>query len=170
MRPFLDRAIYRAIFADSQRRYPQESCGAILADRADHRSRRRAVALGNIQNEMKKIDPENFKRSADTGYYIDPDELIKLFESARAQNLELIAFYHSHPDHGAYWSEEDNRSALWPGTNTASYPDARQIVVSVIDGRAREAAAFGWNSQRGRFELEFKVDEEGRERAVDEPI
>ena len=56
----------------------------------------------------------------------------------------LAAFYHSHPDHAAYFSEEDVRQATPFGE--PSYPDALQIVLSVVDREVLDAKAFAWSA------------------------
>jgi proteasome lid subunit RPN8/RPN11 len=61
----------------------------------------------------------------------------------------IRAIYHSHPQHAAYFSAEDKKQAtVW---DEPSYPDATQIVVSVIDGEVREIKAFRWQEAARDF-------------------
>jgi proteasome lid subunit RPN8/RPN11 len=63
--------------------------------------------------------------------------------------LTIRAIYHSHPQHAAYFSAEDKMQAtVW---DEPSYPDAAQIVVSVIDGTVRDAKAFRWDAAAADF-------------------
>jgi proteasome lid subunit RPN8/RPN11 len=48
--------------------------------------------------------------------------------------LELVGFYHSHPDHPALWSATDLEQAHWIG---CSY-----VITAVDKGIATETAAF----------------------------
>jgi proteasome lid subunit RPN8/RPN11 len=64
--------------------------------------------------------------------------------------LHIVAIYHSHPQHDAYFSAEDRKQATI--FDEPSYPDAAQIVVSVYDGKVKAVKAFGWNEAQRDFE------------------
>ena len=69
--------------------------------------------------------------------------------------LVIRAIYHSHPQHAAYFSAEDKKQAtVW---DEPSYPDATQIVVSVIDGEVRDTKAFRWQEATRDF-VEVPLD------------
>ena len=74
------------------------------------------------------------------------------------RRLRLLAIYHSHPQHEAYFSAEDRKQAtVW---DEPSYPDAAQIVVSVFDGMVKGAKAFRWNEEQRDFvEVELRITE-----------
>jgi proteasome lid subunit RPN8/RPN11 len=61
----------------------------------------------------------------------------------------LKAFYHSHPDHAAYFSPEDRDAATPFGEPT--YPDTAQIVVSIYDRVVTEMRAFAWSDAKKDF-------------------
>ncbi len=105
----------------------------------------------NIQHELKEKYPDEYLRDAKTGYFIDPKDLINAFNSAAKRNLEVIGFYHSHPNHEAYWSAEDHRAAMWAGGDEPSYPDAFHLVISVFDQEVKEMAVFGWDKDEKKF-------------------
>ena len=48
-------------------------------------------------------------------YNIAPQELIKAQRQARGRGLDIVGFYHSHPDHPAQWSKTDFEEAHWVG-------------------------------------------------------
>ena len=48
-------------------------------------------------------------------YNIAPEELIKIQRQARKLGLDIVGFYHSHPDHPAQWSQTDFAEAHWVG-------------------------------------------------------
>ena len=68
-------------------------------------------------------------------YEIDPAELIELeFRELPAQDLEVIAIYHSHPATEAYPSETDRRLAFWP--------QAIYLICSLADPARPEVRGF----------------------------
>lgn len=135
----------------AEREYPNECCGIILGDRGDP-SQNEVRPCKNIQNELKEKYPDKYSRDADTGYFIDPKELITAFNDAAKRKLEVIGFYHSHPDHEAFWSEQDHRAAMWAGGDEPSYPGADHVVISIFHGEAKGAAVFAWNPESKHYE------------------
>ncbi len=126
--------------------YPDECCGVVV-DRAGGEEVHR---ITNVQDEQHKVDPEKFPRTARTAYFMDPQELLRVMRDVDDKTVRIRAFYHSHPDHEAYFSEEDKRQALM--FDEPSYPDAAWIVLSVRDHIVRTAKAFGWDPQKRDFE------------------
>lgn len=80
--------------------YPFEVCGVLLAARADGGRVVRAVRARNRETELPRVR-----------YQIAPEELIGIQRDARNEGLEIIGYYHSHPDHPARPSETDRRVA-----------------------------------------------------------
>ena len=129
--------------------YPHECCGIVIGFLG---SKNGAILFRctNIQNRLHKMDPQNYPRDAKTAYNIEPGELVKIFNQAQSKGMILKAFYHSHPDHDAYFSSEDEKMALFDGEPT--YPDAQYLVVSVYNKLVKDEAWFGWNPQTKSFE------------------
>ena len=74
---------------------------------------------------------------------------------ADSRGLRVKAFYHSHPDHDAYFSEEDRAFATPFGEPT--YPDTAQVVVSVRKGIVGKVGVYLWNPAAEDFmEIEIK--------------
>ena len=69
--------------------------------------------------------------SAHNRYHIAPQELIRIQQQARRCGLDIVGFYHSHPDHPAEWSKTDLEEAHWIG---CSY-----VITSVL-GNAKAAS------------------------------
>ncbi len=111
------------------------------------------VRVTNIQNEKHAEDPEAFPRTAEIAYTMGPEAAPVLVAHERG-DLVLRAFYHSHPQHDAYFSEEDKKQAtVW---DEPSYPDAAQVVISVYDREVKKAKAFQWSeSDRDFVEIEL---------------
>ena len=134
----------------AEREFPHECCGVIIGDFSDV-TKTEVRPCTNIQNELNEKYPDKYTRNADTGYFIDPEELHKAMTDAANRKLDIIGFYHSHPNHDPYWSAEDNRSAMWEGTNEPLYPDASHVVISVYDGKVAGASIFKWNELEKKF-------------------
>jgi proteasome lid subunit RPN8/RPN11 len=115
---------FGAICRHAEAAYPLECCGVLLGTR-EIRSRvvRRAVPCANT-----RVD------SPQSHYDIDPVELIRIRRGAREAGLEIVGFYHSHPDHPPRWSETDLRDAHWIGY---SY-----LITSVENGKVAATSSF----------------------------
>jgi proteasome lid subunit RPN8/RPN11 len=103
--------------------YPAECCGA-LAGRLRETGDKEVVRLAPAVNR-RTDDPHR--------YLIAPDDLRRLEAELRAEGLEIVGYYHSHPDHPAVPSGFDTEHA-WPWY---SY-----LIVRVERGRGREAASW----------------------------
>ena len=87
--------------------------------------------------------------SAHNRYHIAPQELIKAQREGRKKGLDIVGFYHSHPDHPAQWSSTDFAEAHWFG---CSY-----VITAVAQGKAEVTNAFllrGTGEDDKRFEHE----------------
>jgi proteasome lid subunit RPN8/RPN11 len=135
----ITQAILDALHAHARDSYPDECCGMIV----ERAGREEVVRVTNIQNELHAKDPEQFPRTAAIAYTMGPEAAPILIGAERGE-LTLRAFYHSHPDHDAYFSAEDRTQAMG-GWDEPNYPHAGQIVISVRDRTVRATKAFVWN-------------------------
>ena len=126
--------------------FPEECCGVILAGEGGDTLRR----CTNIQNQRHAEDPIRYPRDARTAYFIDPKELFQIHRETNQCGWEIKAIYHSHPDHDAYFSDEDRTAALGGG-DEPQYPDTSYVVVSVFDRQVRRMKAFAWNPSTRDF-------------------
>lgn len=125
--------------------FPEECCGIIL-----NNGRTDAVRhCANVQNSLHALDPETYPRDATIAYAMDFKELEMILQEAESTNATIKAFYHSHPGHEAYFSEEDKGFATPFGEPT--FPDSAQIVISIYDRVVREICAFAWMQQKQDF-------------------
>src|SRR6185369_6188568 len=120
-----------------ERDYPFECCGLLLG-RFDGDPQRTVVETYAISNARE----EEAKRNR---FLIRPEELVRGEKYARNQALDVIGFYHSHPDDRAVPSQYDLEHA-WP---TYSY-----IVVAVEQGRAADLKSWQMKPDRSQFEEE----------------
>ena len=122
-----------AIHEHARETYPHECCGFVRADGTVHR----AV---NIQNTLHADDPTRYPRDGLTGYTMSSADVLALAKSFRSAN-PAIAIYHSHPDVGAYFSNEDAARALYAGQPL--HP-VDHLVVDVRGSVVRETKRFAW--------------------------
>jgi proteasome lid subunit RPN8/RPN11 len=104
--------------------YPEECCG-ILVGTFDGDSR---IVHATPRCRNAAIE------SPRTQYHIDPRDVIRAQRDIREQGLEIVGFYHSHPDHPAQWSPTDLAEAHWIG---CSY-----VITAVENGRATDTNSF----------------------------
>jgi proteasome lid subunit RPN8/RPN11 len=132
-----------AVFAHAQHVYPFECCGALLG--RDRRVRQ-ALHLPNTTGEGPR-----------RRFLIRPEDYRLAEAEALAAGLELVGFYHSHPDHPARPSDFDLEHA-WP---SLSY-----VIVSVCDGRTREVTSWRLREDRSAFDEELLGLDGGLARAA----
>ena len=122
--------------------YPKEACGLLIGSSGDN---------GRSEVEVRRIAQAlnlNQERAHDR-YLLDPAEFVRSDQAARAEGLEIVGFWHSHPDAPARPSATDLRLA-WNGY---SY-----LIISAGASGTREFRS--WRLAGGRFEEERLVDEE----------
>jgi proteasome lid subunit RPN8/RPN11 len=131
----LRAALTRQIHADLCRAYPEEGCGVLLGrDDGETREVVRAVTFDNQREDSRH-----------NRYVISPEQFLGAELMARDEGLDVIGFYHSHPDHPARPSDFDREHA-WPWY---SY-----LIVSVMQGKAAETTSWRLGDDRSRFESE----------------
>ena len=135
----LSETVFGTIAEHARETYPEECCGVILSGDGGDEAHR----LVNIQNRLHATDPDTFPRDARTAYTMDSKELEAVLQQAESSGMAFKAVYHSHPDHDAYFSDEDKACATPFGEPT--YPDTAQIVVSVMSGSVGRVAVYAWN-------------------------
>ena len=147
----ISRQAFEAMIAQAEREFPFECCGFIIGDASDE-----VRPIRNIQNEKHAADPALFQRDARTAYLMEPREQLAVLQEIDRRKLKLKAVYHSHPDHGAYFSATDRAQACSFDPTEPDYPETAYIVMSVRDGKFAGAAAFVWDTeQRGFVEAEL---------------
>jgi proteasome lid subunit RPN8/RPN11 len=144
MSSFLPTAILEQLRQHAESTFPEECCGIVV----ERQGQLAVERVTNVQNERHAAHPEQFPRTAATAYTMGPEAAPVLVDHDRGR-LTLRAIYHSHPQHAAYFSAEDKAQAtVW---DEPSYPDATQIVLSVIDGVVVDVKAFRWDAATRDF-------------------
>jgi proteasome lid subunit RPN8/RPN11 len=124
------------IRAHGVRDYPYECCGLLLG---------RYGAEGKIVNETYPISNARAESAKRNRFLIEPAELMRGERYARERDVEVVGFYHSHPDSPAVPSQYDLDHA-WP---TYSY-----IIVSTSAERATDLFSWEQEPDRSKFNQE----------------
>ena len=129
--------------------YPEEICGIVIG-RSGSPETYRVRQAKNVANQQRQKDTTGTERDARTAYSMDALDIQRIQDEADQAGLEVLLFYHSHPDHDAYFSAMDRERALWP-SGEPLWPGANYLVVSVRKGRARAVRYFSWDLARKDF-------------------
>jgi proteasome lid subunit RPN8/RPN11 len=128
--------------------YPHECCGALLG--------RDSTVVAGINPEKEALKPEReilglfplVNRRDDSPrnrFSVTAEDVRSAEKAASEQNLEVVGWYHSHPDHPARPSQYD-RDHAWPWY---SY-----VIVSVQGGAPQDMTSWRLNDDRQEFSPE----------------
>jgi proteasome lid subunit RPN8/RPN11 len=125
--------------------YPDECCGIVLGEiNADGtKNAKRTMSINNSRE-----DGERYHR-----FLIKPEDMLRAEQTARAAKLEIIGFYHSHPDHPSMPSGYDKDHAL---------PFYSYLIVSVDSGKAQVLTSWELKDDRTDFVQEEIIIEEAK--------
>ena len=130
--PARQAAVLRAHLS---RAYPREGCGVLLG-----------TEQGGVRRVVEVVALENVHRADHRDRYeIAPERLLETEKRAREAGLDLLGFFHSHPDLPAEPSRFDLERA-WP---YYSY-----LIASVVAGEVVEVRSFRRAGDGIRFEAE----------------
>ena len=132
----ISHSLYDELRAHGEETYPHECCGILLGKSSDDvLTVTELIRAGNTRTD-----------SAHNRYNIAPQELIAAQRQARKSGLDIVGFYHSHPDHPAQWSPTHFAEAHWFGCAyviTAIEKGAAKITNSfLLTGTTEEDKAF----------------------------
>jgi proteasome lid subunit RPN8/RPN11 len=118
-----------------QSTYPEEG-GGLLLGRAEN-GRALVTEVRALPNTWD-VDAERRRR-----YLIPGDVMLREQRAADARDLDVVGYFHSHPDHPAIPSEFDREHAL---------PNWSYVIVSVQHGQASEMRAWRLREDRSLFD------------------
>ena len=127
----LGTGVNAAIRAHGQETYPHECCGAMLG-------------TDGVVLEACPL-PNTTEEGPRRRFLVSPQDYRAAERHATDQGLELLGFYHSHPDHPARPSQYDLDHA-WP---VFSY-----VILSVREGAAQELTSWRLRADRSSFDEE----------------
>jgi proteasome lid subunit RPN8/RPN11 len=131
----LPKNMEQKLRAHGAKDYPNECCGAMLGTET---SVGRAVRALYPLTNRRDDSPRN-------RFSITPEDFRAAEREASERGLDLLGWYHSHPDHPAQPSEFDREHA-WPWY---SY-----VIVSVEAGTARDLTSWRLDDDRSKFQPE----------------
>ena len=126
-------AALEAIRAHGAEGYPNEICGIMIGPRGEGRA-----------TEVERARNIVVDRARDR-YEIDPRDHIRIQRETDAAGLDIVGYYHSHPDHPAQASRFDTERA-WAGYV--------YVIVSIANGEPVDANAFIAEKDGGPFKAE----------------
>ena len=130
----ISRDLAEKIRAHGAETYPYECCGALLGrDNAC----REIIGLFPLVNRRDDSPRNRFSVTA--------EDVLDAEKAARQQGMDVVGWYHSHPDHPARPSQFD-RDHAWPWY---SY-----VIVSVAEGKPQDMTSWRLNDDRQDYTLE----------------
>lgn len=126
--------------------HPEECCGLILG-----RAPGELELVVRCRNEMTRLhrgDPDQYPRDGREGFHMNEADVLQAQKQADAAGWLVTGVYHSHAEAGPYFSTVDQEFALQRGF---PFPDARHVVISVLEGLVKEVAAFARDDSPAGF-------------------
>jgi proteasome lid subunit RPN8/RPN11 len=134
------------IRAFGEQSFPYECCGALLgrceenpnAETADYTT----ATLRQVVEILPIVNEAEIERKIDR-FVIEPEVYLATDKAARAKKLDIIGFYHSHPNDTSRPSEFDREHAL---------PNWSYIIVAVAEenGAPRAGTLQSWELSQDR--------------------
>lgn len=128
-----DQSVKEAVIAHAERDYPHECGGMLIGE------------LGDGEKHVIEAFPLENAREVEARHdriLILPKDVLRAERFARDRGLDVVGYYHSHPDDSAVPSQYDLDHAL---------PVWSYIIVSVLDGKAVDLRSWVMENDRSRF-------------------
>jgi len=137
------------MYAQALAEFPFECCGMIIGPSGEDVGGNDLVRpCRNVQQELHGKYPERFPRDATIGYTMAKEDIETIVKEAQDRGWMVKVCYHSHPNTGAYFSQEDRRNAegwdLW-------FPGVRFMVMSAYPGEVRDLQGYRWDESTQTF-------------------
>lgn len=129
-----DKEVLDAVRSHGRARYPEECCGFLLG-RFESDGPKVIVAAEPAEN----VRTENRERR----YTIAPENYMAAEQDAQRRGLDIVGFYHSHPDHPSRPSATDLAEA--------TFPEYVYVINSVNEGRPGDLTAWTLAEDRSEF-------------------
>ena len=137
----IDHSIINVITAHAERDYPHECGGMLIGDFGI--GKKRVVEVFPLEN-AHEIEARRDR------ILILPRDVLRAERYAREQGLDIVGYYHSHPDDSAAPSQYDLDHAL---------PVWSYVIVSVRGGKSADVRSWEMENDRTRF-IEEKIDQQ----------
>ena len=123
--------------AHAERDYPHE-CGGMLIGHFAAEGRKTVVETFPLENAREEEARHN-------RVLILPKDVLRAEKYAREKKLDVVGYYHSHPESPAVPSQYDLDHAL---------PVWSYVIASVIEGRVEDIRSWEMENDRSRFNEE----------------
>ncbi|MBI5809913.1 MAG: M67 family metallopeptidase [Deltaproteobacteria bacterium] len=130
----IPKNIYDEMLAHAKDEYPNECCGVLVGN-----------PDGKIVFESHRVRNINTERTVDR-YDIDPREVNLIDRGARSQSLDIIGFYHSHPDHPDRPSQYDR---------DMGQPEYSYVIISINKGVDISVKSWSFQKENEPFKEEI---------------
>lgn len=132
----IEESAWQVMLDHAREAYPRECCGILLG-----------VEKAGGERVVTSAFPSRNAYEGDQSdrFLIDPRDQVRANLKCRAEDVDVIGFFHSHPDCDAYFSATDLKN---------SWPWYSNIVLSIQQGEIASAAAFRANEDQSSSEPE----------------
>ncbi len=135
----IEEMAWQVMLSHARNAYPKECCGILLG--AEREGGERLVTSAFACRNAYEGDQSD-------RFLIDPRDQVRANLRCRAENIDIIGFFHSHPDCDAYFSATDLKN---------SWPWYSNVVLSIRGRELAEAKAFRANEDQSQSEPEELV-------------
>lgn len=133
---YLNDKIIEMITAHAERDYPHE-CGGMLIGKFS--------TDGKIVYETFPLKNAREEEARHNRVLILPKDVLRAEQYAREQKLDVVGYYHSHPESPAVPSQYDLDHAL---------PVWSYVIASVLEGKAADIRSWEMENDRSKFNEE----------------
>lgn len=138
----------QTIVAHAEAEYPNECVGLLLGQiEGEHKIVQAAYPVENRWEGQVTLAETDKPESRRDRFYLDPRDYLKADRAARAQGLDILGCYHSHPDWVAEPSERDRVGAQGIGGGSGF----AFMIQSVVQGKANEIKSWLLVEDGSRF-------------------
>ena len=130
----INRVVSKTIINHVENTYPEEGCGGLIGTDSRIRKVEEAVPLRNRITESRH-----------NRYVIDAQDILLVENNAKKKGLDLLGFFHSHPNAPANPSVFDLEH---------SWPWYSYIIISVKEGKATDKISWKLKNDRSKFDME----------------
>ena len=126
--------LFDEIRGEGEQAYPNECCGILLGTLSETGDKT-VTRLLPVVNALR--ENEQYNR-----FLITPATMLDAEKKARSLKIDVVGFYHSHPDHPAVPSDFDREHAL---------PFYSYIITAVEKGAGKEVTSWILKDDRSEF-------------------
>ncbi len=131
----LDDELVTRMKAHGTKTYPEECCGVLLGKLEDKEK---------LVSDILEIDNSS-KQQRERRFIITPEDYQNAEAEAARKGLDILGFYHSHPDHPARPSQFDVDHA---------FPSWSYIIIGVNKGKPAAMSSWVLREDRSSFDEE----------------